>query len=83
MRKSVLALVAVTVGLSACAVEREADDSPDSAATDATDALVLGPADGRDLPGVDLERVQVGDLAPDFSLASLGGPVVSLSPVPR
>ena len=28
----------------------------------------LGPKDGRDLPREDLERVQVGDLAPDFTL---------------
>jgi hypothetical protein len=41
--------------------------------------VVLGPVDGRELPGVDLERVQVGAVAPDFSLASLAGPVVTLS----
>jgi len=41
--------------------------------------VVLGPVDGRDLPPTDLERVRAGDLAPDFSLASLGGPVVTLS----
>ncbi len=41
--------------------------------------VVLGPADGRDLPGVDLERVRVGDEAPDFTLVSLAGPPVRLS----
>jgi len=41
--------------------------------------VTLGPVDGRELPGVDLERIQVGDPAPDFSLASLAGPVVTLS----
>jgi len=41
--------------------------------------LVLGPADGLDLPGVDLERVQVGQMAPDFTLESLAGPLVTLS----
>ena len=41
--------------------------------------VVLGPADGRDLPGTDLERVQAGDLAPDFTLVSLAGPPVTLS----
>lgn len=41
--------------------------------------VALGPADGHDLPGVDLERVQVGDVAPDFTLVSLAGPPVTLS----
>ena len=41
--------------------------------------VTLGPADGRDLPGTDLERVAAGDVAPDFSLVSLAGPVVTLS----
>jgi hypothetical protein len=39
----------------------------------------LGPVDGRDLPPVDTGRVAVGDLAPDFSLESYGGDVVTLS----
>ena len=39
----------------------------------------LGPVDGRDLHGVDLERIQVGQSAPDFTLASLSGPPVTLS----
>ena len=43
------------------------------------EAVVLGPADGRDLPATDLDRVQVGDEAPDFSLVSLAGPVLTLS----
>ena len=54
------------------------DSAPDTA-QGASDEIVLGPMDGHDLPGADLERVQVGDLAPDFSLASLSGPVVTLS----
>ena len=40
---------------------------------------VLGPVDGHDLPGVDLDRVQVGEPAPDFKLTSLAGPPVTLS----
>ena len=43
------------------------------------DELAFGPADGLDLPGADLERVQEGDIAPDFTLASLAGPPVTLS----
>lgn len=54
-------------------------DTAQHTAQDASEEIVLGPTDGHDLPGGDLERVQVGDLAPDFSLASLSGPVVTLS----
>jgi hypothetical protein len=41
--------------------------------------LKLGPKDGHDLPPIDLERVAVGDLAPDFSLRALTGEVLTLS----
>ena len=40
---------------------------------------MLGPADGRDLPGMDLERIQVGDMAPDFTLESYDEGIISLS----
>lgn len=40
---------------------------------------VLGPADGHDLPGVDLDRVVVGTEAPDFSLRALSNEVITLS----
>ena len=43
------------------------------------DEINLGPADGHDLSGEDLERVQDGEPAPDFSLESYAGPVVTLS----
>jgi len=39
----------------------------------------LGPTDGRELSATDLDRVRAGDPAPDFSLASLDGTVVTLS----
>jgi peroxiredoxin len=39
----------------------------------------LGPADGADLPAVDLDRVGVGMPAPDFTLARHGGGTVTLS----
>ena len=39
----------------------------------------LGPADGRDLPQADLERVKVGNLAPDFTLEDVEGRRVTLS----
>jgi hypothetical protein len=68
--RSLALILSIVVALAACADQGDSD--PD-------DALALGPVDGRDLPGTDLERIQVGDLAPDFSLVSLGGPVVTLS----
>jgi hypothetical protein len=40
---------------------------------------VLGPVDGHDLPGIELERVAVGMEAPDFSLRALSGDVITLS----
>lgn len=40
---------------------------------------VLGPVDGHDLPGIELERVVVGTEAPDFSLRALSGDVITLS----
>ena len=39
----------------------------------------LGPKDGRDLPAMDLERVQVGDPAPDFTLAAYERDDITLS----
>jgi hypothetical protein len=39
----------------------------------------LGPKDGRDLPREDLARVQVGDEAPDFTLAAYSGDYITLS----
>ena len=42
-------------------------------------AQELGPADGRELPRADLERVAVGTEAPNFTLASYGGEAVELA----
>ena len=39
----------------------------------------LGPKDGAGLKPTDLERVKVGDLAPDFTLESHDGKRISLS----
>jgi hypothetical protein len=76
MRSLAVPVLAVAVGLAGCAAQ---DDAGESGLPELSESVVLGPADGRDLPGVDLDRVQVGDLAPDFSLVSLAGPVVTLS----
>lgn len=70
-----ITLIALT-GLSACGGR---GDATVDGANGPADDLVLGPADGHDLPGVDLDRVQVGQAAPDFTLASLAGPPVTLS----
>lgn len=42
-------------------------------------APALGPKDGPTDPPSDLNRVKVGDLAPDFTLEALDGKVVTLS----
>ena len=68
LRRTLTGIAVLGIGLEACA-----------AGDDARAPLELGPKDGRELSPVDLERVAVGDLAPDFSLASLAGPVVTLS----
>ena len=39
----------------------------------------LGPKDGENLQPTDLERVKVGDIAPDFTLENLDGKRISLS----
>jgi peroxiredoxin len=39
----------------------------------------LGPADGRNLPAIDLERVKDGQIAPDFTLEKYGGGTLTLS----
>lgn len=39
----------------------------------------LGPKDGTNLPSTDLDRIKVGQQAPDFILENLDGKQVSLS----
>jgi cytochrome oxidase Cu insertion factor (SCO1/SenC/PrrC family) len=43
------------------------------------DEAPLGPKDGLNLPPADLERVKVGTSAPDFTLESKDGDLVTLS----
>jgi peroxiredoxin len=43
----------------------------------------LGPKDGADLAPTDLERVKVGDKAPDFTLENMDGRPITLSEVYR
>lgn len=62
--------------LAGCGAEPEMDAD---AGARSPDEVMLGPVDGRDLPGVDLDRVQVGQTAPDFTVASLAGPTWTLS----
>ena len=45
----------------------------------AQSAPALGPVDGRDLPVTAIDRVALGALAPDFSLAQYGGGTMKLS----
>lgn len=48
-------------------------------ATEPPEPPTLGPVDGFDLPGADLDRVSIGDAAPDFSLVSYRGDILTLS----
>ncbi len=43
----------------------------------------LGPKDGGDLSPTDLERVKIGDTAPNFTLENLDGRRITLSEVYR
>ncbi|MGQ0767081.1 MAG: redoxin domain-containing protein [Gemmatimonadota bacterium] len=60
-----VALAAATAGVLASAVQAQ--------------TRPLGPVDGRDLPPLDTARVQIGSMAPDFTLATKDGGTVSLS----
>jgi hypothetical protein len=77
----------VALSVAACG-GAEQDAAPSGAAADALDsaggreapaAAVLGPADGRDLAGTDLGRIAVGEVAPDFTLATYRGDTLTLS----
>lgn len=74
-RSSFVALLA-TLALIGCVAQGE-DGTADTA--DGSGETALGPVDGHDLPPTDLDRVQAGDVAPDFTLVSLAGPRVTLS----
>lgn len=77
-----LALAVSLAGLIGCA-ESGSDlggSGPgDGGSPPSPDARALGPADGRDLPAMDLERVQVGEPAPDFTLPTYAGDTLTLS----
>jgi hypothetical protein len=49
-----------------------------SCATEA-EPVALGPVDGHDLAPTELDRVAVGDMAPDFSLETIEGDTLTLS----
>lgn len=46
---------------------------------DIAEEIEFGPHDGHDLPGEDVGRLAVGDMAPDFTLNSFRGDVITLS----
>ena len=75
MKRRTLLLLAGVAALAGCATDTPEGDGADPVET----VAMLGPVDGHDLPPVDLDRVQVGAEAPDFTLASLAGPNVTLS----
>jgi len=65
-------------GLAACGIVAGLAGLGGSAALSGQ-SVTLGPADGRDLPAADLERVAAGTEAPLFSLESFEGDTVSLA----
>jgi len=82
--------VLATLALGACAGEsaeapeampsEDMADAPMEAPTDApAEPRDLGPVDGRDLPATDLDRVAIGDIAPDFTLETYRGETLTLS----
>ena len=79
MKRHAVTLLAAVLALAGCSGEGTDAGSADAASADAMEPATLGPADGHELPPTDLERVAIGDLAPDFTLASLAGPNVTLS----
>jgi hypothetical protein len=60
-----LILAFLVGGLSGCAGEPE--------------PITLGPTEGQDLPPTEIERVAVGEPAPDFSLETISGDTLTLS----
>jgi hypothetical protein len=78
LRLGLLVAFAMATGWG-CTAEtgEEGGSSPEAEAQERN--VVLGPVDGHDLPASDLERVAVGDVAPDFSLRTLEGDTLTLS----
>jgi hypothetical protein len=65
--RSLLALAVASVVAAACGPDERSQTSQ------------LGPLDTPALPPADLDRVAVGDTAPDFRLAALGADPIRLS----
>ena len=68
----------IVLGVVGCYTDGDAA-ADGSGEEEASQEVVLGPADGLDLPPVDLERVKVGDLAPDFTAVAHTGEALTLS----
>ncbi len=80
MPRTMTALLAAALTVAGCAGQEDASgETAGEPAADEAARSSLGPVDGLDLPPTDLDRVQAGDVAPDFRLTSLAGPPVSLS----
>lgn len=75
MRRWEIALVVGMMGMAGCAASEDAQEQ----GAQEPEQVVLGPADGHELSPTDIERVEVGAEAPDFTLAALNQPPVTLS----
>ena len=71
--------LAFSAGCAGADAASEAAATSEDAAGGPVQEVVLGPVDGHDLPGTDLDRVTAGDMAPDFTALSLGGEAITLS----
>jgi len=74
-----LLLSFLAVSLAACGGSGEEGEAEVEASEQQAEPVRLGPRDGPDLPSTDLERVAVGAMAPDFSLRTIAGDIVTLS----
>ena len=74
-----LLLSFLAVSLAACGGSGEGGGADAEAPSQQANPVSLGPRDGHDLPSTDLERVAVGTMAPDFSLRTITGDVLTLS----
>jgi hypothetical protein len=74
--RAIIAGLGVLAGAVGCT---EVDAGSEATVVAEAREVVLGPVDGHDLPGTDLDRVTAGDMAPDFTAMSRGGEPITLS----
>lgn len=66
MKRKAIALLLFSISILALSINSQAQTK-------------LGPKDGAELPASDLNRIKIGDAAPDFTLENLDGQPITLS----